>query len=151
MNEAEKQARIALKFKKCTRCGKSKLKIHFYKNATMFDGHARRCRECELTHKSKRKPLLQQLMQTFGGRCFKCKGQERLTVDHHMPISKGGGAGIANCVLLCIGCNSKKHHKTPQEFYTAEELQELRGRLSSSQEEAARRPPEAQGRLLSDA
>ncbi|WP_319371607.1 HNH endonuclease [uncultured Ilyobacter sp.] len=65
----------------------------------------------------------------FENRCFKCKSEEDLSTDHHLPISKGyplkdEKAGL-NAVLLCKRCNGKKQNKLPGEFYTKEELLKL--------------------------
>lgn len=44
------------------------------------------------------------------------KGHDgRLTRDHILPQSKGGGNTWTNCVTACSPCNAKKDNKTPQE------------------------------------
>jgi len=42
--------------------------------------------------------------------CFYC-GQDATTVDHLIPISKGGNHSIGNLVAACLSCNSSKHVK----------------------------------------
>lgn len=44
------------------------------------------------------------------------KHNERLTIDHLQPISKGGVNGLENLVSSCQGCNSCKNNKTHDEF-----------------------------------
>jgi 5-methylcytosine-specific restriction endonuclease McrA len=44
-----------------------------------------------------------------------CKpGSEELTIDHVLPRSQGGLTTWGNCVLACVGCNSKKADRTPE-------------------------------------
>jgi len=65
------------------------------------------------------------IFEVFGGKCFKCKKDHGLSVDHHKPLNAGFALNIENAVILCIGCNSSKHDKMPEEFYTDKELSEI--------------------------
>ncbi|ANM29200.1 hypothetical protein ABI59_05735 [Acidobacteria bacterium Mor1] len=47
--------------------------------------------------------------------CGKGFAQSELNLDHIMPISRGGGSSWVNVVCACIGCNSKKGNRTPEE------------------------------------
>jgi len=40
---------------------------------------------------------------------------ERLTIDHVVPLSRGGNTGWSNCVLACHRCNGRKANQTPKE------------------------------------
>ena len=40
--------------------------------------------------------------------CARCGKQEKLTVDHIQPVSKGGTNDIGNICPLCRSCNSHK-------------------------------------------
>ena len=43
------------------------------------------------------------------GRCGKCGKQEDLTIDHIIPLSKGGAKhGMHNLQVLCKECNTRK-------------------------------------------
>jgi 5-methylcytosine-specific restriction endonuclease McrA len=44
-------------------------------------------------------------------RCAMCNKRKRLTVDHVIPLSKGGSNFITNIQGLCHSCNSKKGAK----------------------------------------
>jgi hypothetical protein len=62
------------------------------------------------------------LHDVFGNRCFRCKAEKDICLDHHKPLSKGNGLSLLNAVLLCRSCNSSKHDKMPEEFYSDEDL-----------------------------
>jgi len=48
--------------------------------------------------------------------CQYCGTHERLTIDHVVPVSKGGKSVFENCVAACKECNSKKGNKLPREI-----------------------------------
>lgn len=55
------------------------------------------------------------LKKKYGNKCLCCgrsHSQRKLTVDHVIPISKGGPNTIDNIQPLCQPCNSTKHDKT---------------------------------------
>lgn len=53
------------------------------------------------------------LKDKYGDRCLCCGASGvKLTLDHVVPISKGGENSINNAQLLCGSCNSKKGTKT---------------------------------------
>ena len=43
-----------------------------------------------------------------GMRCRECGAAENLTIDHVIPVVRGGGDEIGNLQTLCRTCNSKK-------------------------------------------
>lgn len=58
-------------------------------------------------------PEWKALVESYGGRCLCCgRTDVRLTVDHIVPISKGGSSDIGNIQCLCVQCNSSKGNKT---------------------------------------
>jgi len=57
----------------------------------------------------------EQLKKLYNYTCLRCKKQEpeiKLTIDHIVPLSKGGCHSIENVQPLCQSCNSAKWNKT---------------------------------------
>jgi len=52
------------------------------------------------------------------GRCFYCEADvsAKYTVDHLIPLIRGGTDGPENIVISCANCNFRKADKTPEEF-----------------------------------
>ena len=47
--------------------------------------------------------------------CVYCKSKRELTIDHVIPVSRGGKSTFENCVTACKQCNNKIGSKTPRE------------------------------------
>jgi 5-methylcytosine-specific restriction protein A len=59
------------------------------------------------------------------GRCAYCQGtfaSDALTMDHIVPLSRGGRSTKGNVVPCCTACNATKRYRTPAELL----LQQLR-------------------------
>lgn len=61
--------------------------------------------------------LRQAVAERAGRRCEYCRSQERYSVhsfsiDHIVPISRGGATAPDNLAFACPGCNGHKHTKT---------------------------------------
>ena len=57
----------------------------------------------------------QEMKAAYDYRCLRCGKQEptiKLTADHVIPVSKGGGGGIENIQPLCLSCNVWKHDRS---------------------------------------
>lgn len=57
------------------------------------------------------------------GICYHCKSKfakELLTMDHLIPIARGGTSTKKNCVVACKECNSKKGGKLGVELVLEE-------------------------------
>jgi len=49
--------------------------------------------------------------------CVYCGSKESLTIDHVLPVSRGGKSNFENCVTACKKCNSTKGNHTPSEVH----------------------------------
>lgn len=49
-----------------------------------------------------------------GGECVYCGSRRALTIDHLIPLSKGGDNGMDNLACACKSCNSMKRDRTPE-------------------------------------
>lgn len=50
--------------------------------------------------------------------CYWCgaRNLKRITIDHYIPLSRGGKHEVGNLVIACKSCNSSKHAKDPIQF-----------------------------------
>lgn len=55
----------------------------------------------------------------LGNVCIYCGEAKRLTIDHKIPLSRGGANDISNVVPACASCNLKKRAMTAHEFLAA--------------------------------
>ena len=53
------------------------------------------------------------------GECFYCGQRAQLTMDHVIPIIRGGRHSIGNIVPACLACNSSKSKRFIMEWRTA--------------------------------
>lgn len=54
-------------------------------------------------------------------RCINCGTHKSLSIDHIVPVSKGGGNEIKNLQTLCTTCNSSKGNKSMTEWLETNE------------------------------
>lgn len=67
--------------------------------------------------------------QLAKGVCYHCEKRfhpSELTMDHLIPIARGGKSDKKNCVPSCKECNTKKGYKTKAEM-AFEELKKSQG------------------------
>lgn len=55
------------------------------------------------------------IMAVFGGLCVYCADSAE-TMDHVIPLSRGGKHESENLVPACKKCNFEKHNKTPSQW-----------------------------------
>lgn len=68
--------------------------------------------------------------EAFDYKCAYCGASHNLTMEHVMPVSKGGSTTPNNIVPACKSCNSSKGAKDMIEWYTAQPFYD-KGRLES--------------------
>ena len=129
--------------KVCSQCGQEKSILDFSRNGRR-DGYRRpECRKCQrdkyeesenyeatVALRNKRraelqttpKPVLTSCREKLIGEdtsctyCGKSLTMENSSVDHIIPLSRGGDDCEANMQIICRGCNMEKHAKTDDEY-----------------------------------
>jgi hypothetical protein len=51
------------------------------------------------------------------GICAYCGAENSTTVDHVLPVARGGDDSEANLVCACVKCNTSKGKKMPFDFF----------------------------------
>lgn len=75
--------------------------------------------------------------QVGQGICYHCKERfkpEVLTMDHAIPVARGGKSNKKNCVPSCKNCNSKKGYKMSVELTMESMSEELKKRSGNDNE-----------------
>ena len=54
----------------------------------------------------------------YGNRCYYCGCDGKMTIEHRIPLSRGGTHHPANIVPACDWCNKSKGTKTESEYIT---------------------------------
>lgn len=78
--------------------------------------HIRRVRERDGDIREVTEVDLRRLLDRYGNACAYCGSGHDLTLDHVVPVSRGGRHAIGNLVPACRSCNSSKGPKLLVEF-----------------------------------
>lgn len=54
----------------------------------------------------------------FGERCAYCQSASWASIEHFVPVRRGGGTTAGNCLPACTGCNAKKGSRTGADLVT---------------------------------
>jgi 5-methylcytosine-specific restriction endonuclease McrA len=57
-----------------------------------------------------------ELIKLYSSPCIACGTTERVTIDHIIPIARGGIHGIGNLQSMCLKCNASKNNRTMSEW-----------------------------------
>mgnify|MGYP000243421525 FL=1 len=74
----------------------------------------RKAERCVVTSKD-----WQRLVDRYRGCCAYCDSKEKLTMEHIVPISRGGRHSIGNLLPVCMSCNTRKNAKLLIEWKVA--------------------------------
>jgi len=62
---------------------------------------------------------VESVLDFFGHSCAYCGTTSKLTMDHVVPLSRGGGDRIKNLVPGCFSCNSSKQESDALAWYSS--------------------------------
>jgi len=68
-------------------------------------------RRANLRNNKVYKILPKEIRKLYSQPCFMCGATEGQTIDHKIPVVRGGSHGIGNFMTLCKSCNCKKHDR----------------------------------------
>ena len=60
--------------------------------------------------------LYKDLKRVYTDPCFNCGSIKNQSLDHKIPLSRGGEHKIGNIMTLCQPCNASKHARTIMEW-----------------------------------
>ena len=60
--------------------------------------------------------LDKELKKIYQSPCFACGSESNQSLDHLIPLSRGGSHSVGNIITLCLSCNTQKHNKTLTEW-----------------------------------
>jgi 5-methylcytosine-specific restriction endonuclease McrA len=76
----------------------------------------KRTRRQSQSRRSEAKRKKPKIMTRDGAKCRYCDAVDNLTIDHLVPLSKGGSNAQSNLGIACHGCNADKGNKTEDQF-----------------------------------
>ena len=92
-------------------------------------------RERAKARELRKTPYFQELLRK--GVCYYCKEtfpKEELTLDHIVPVARGGRSTRGNLVVCCKNCNMEKKYLTPAEMILRQLEQEQPRGVDESEE-----------------
>lgn len=60
--------------------------------------------------------LPKELRRIYSSPCYMCGSIENQSIDHIIPLSRGGRHSVGNILTLCLRCNMSKHARTITEW-----------------------------------
>lgn len=93
--------------------------------------HKREALKAQCYHQSYTVDQLNLHFSKWKHKCAYCGSSEEMTIDHFIPISKGGADALFNLIPACRSCNSRKNKfdalewYSRQPFYSSERWQKI--------------------------
>jgi 5-methylcytosine-specific restriction endonuclease McrA len=78
--------------------------------------NARQSVRNRLVSSSKYVIIYKDLKRIYSQPCFNCGSMNNQSLDHRIPLSRGGEHKIGNMLTLCQPCNASKHSRTIMEW-----------------------------------
>ncbi len=78
--------------------------------------NARQSIRNRLVSDSKYVIIYKDLKRIYSEPCFNCGSLKNQSLDHRIPLSRGGEHKIGNMLTLCQPCNASKHSRTIMEW-----------------------------------
>lgn len=88
---------------------KNKEKYRPIKNATQSKRN-------RLLNKKEYRILPKELHKIYSSSCWACGTSQNISLDHILPLSRGGTHSVGNMLSLCRGCNSSKGNRLLSEW-----------------------------------
>lgn len=60
--------------------------------------------------------LDREVKRLYSRPCANCSSKDNITLDHIVPLFRGGRHSVGNLQPLCKSCNSQKQHRTIMEW-----------------------------------
>jgi 5-methylcytosine-specific restriction endonuclease McrA len=60
--------------------------------------------------------LPKELERIYNSPCLVCGSDTNQSLDHVIPLSRGGRHSVGNIITLCLSCNVSKHARTLTEW-----------------------------------
>ena len=86
-------------------------KLQAVKYSLVCEKRRLKIRASKLLGKTHTRKDVVDLIEKSNGKCTYCGSRKKISVDHIIPISKGGHDGVDNLQILCVSCNSKKGNR----------------------------------------
>lgn len=110
----EKATTNALKWSRANRESVNRRNAEYKKRnpqVVLDQSHRRRARKRGVASLIVASQDITRLKRRFGGLCAYCGCGGKMTIDHVVPLSRGGAHSLGNLLPVCQQCNFSKHNK----------------------------------------